>query len=141
MRFNISPPAIVHTRKNGPDRWARARGPFVSLPYHSSPHQLPHELHHVRQWWAITVISAILLASLHLFVPAVPYHVAGLSVGVFGALYFVSKSFRFWAEVGAYRVSAYVQPKRIGQFAKMLYGYNTGRTLAQCRKAIEGLHR
>lgn len=136
IKLSINPPAIIRIRsdKSG---WGKARGPYVSVPANHTPHLIPHELHHVKQWWATTAICGAVLGGLAHYLPSVPYEVAGLSVGVFGALYFTSKSFRFWAEVGAYRVSASVQTKRIGAFAKMLYEYNTGHTLAQCRKAIE----
>ena len=136
FRLSVNPPAIIRIRSDRGGK-GKARVLYVTLPVNHPPHLLPHELHHVKQWWVTTAVCGSVLGGLAHFVPAVPYEVAGLSVGVFGALYFTSKSFRFWAEVGAYRVSASVQPKRIGAFAKMLYEYNTGHTLAQCRKAIE----
>lgn len=135
MKFNLYPPAIIRIRKDiGGFGYARAF--YVSLPANTSPHQLPHELAHVRQFWALTAISASALYIVHLYF-ALPIEIMALSIGVHGGLHAVSKGYRFWAEAEAYRVSAKTSPQRIEEFAQMLYAYNTGRTLEQCRAAIK----
>jgi len=136
MQFSINPPAIIRIRSDT-DGYGSARGPYVSLPANTSSHQLPHELIHVKQWWAATIISAVLLASIHLVFPSVPYSVAAASIVVHGGLYTLSKRYRFWAEAEAYRASVKATPARREAFVKMLHGYNTGKTLAQCRAALK----
>ena len=139
MRVNLYPPAVIRIRKDS-GGFGYARGPYVSLPVDHSAHQLPHELHHVKQWWMVTLLSAVALYALQYYVAFLPLEVIGLSVGVMGMLTRLSKTFRFATEASAYRVSTKVSPDRIDQFAKMLYDYNTGRTLEQCRAAL-GLDR
>ena len=59
IRLTIRPPAIIHVRAKGAaDKWGKTRGPFVSLPHGYPEHQFHHELHHVKQWWAVTLGSA-----------------------------------------------------------------------------------
>ena len=135
MKLNINPPAIIRIRKDN-GGYGYARGPYVSLPVDTTPHQLPHELTHVKQWWMLTCISAAVIYVAQMYVAALPLEAMALSIGVHAGLYMVSKHYRFWAEAQAYRVSAKVSPERTEDFAKMLYAYNTGRTLEQCRKAI-----
>ena len=136
MKLSVNPPAIIRIRKdNGGYGYARAF--YVTLPANTSPHQLPHELIHVRQWWALTAASAILIYVAQIYVAALPIEAMALSIGTHSGLYMVSKSYRFWAEAQAYRVSAKTRPQRIEEFAKMLYAYKTGRTLEQCLAALK----
>ena len=139
MKFTLIPPAVISIRKDA-GGFGYARGPFVSLPVDTTPHQLPHELTHVKQWWALTAICAALLYVVQMYVVVVPLEAMALSVGVHGMLYALSKKYRFWAEVQAYRVSAKTSPERFEDFVKMLHNYDTGRTLEQCRKALTGKH-
>lgn len=136
MKFNLSPPAIIRIRKDD-GGYGYARAFYVTLPANTSPHQLPHELVHVHQWWALSLLSAVALFIGHLLFD-MPIEAMALSIGVHGGLYAVSKRYRFWAEVQAYRASAKTSPQRVEEFAKMLYAYNTGATLDQCRAAIKG---
>ena len=136
MKFPLNPPAIIRIRKDT-GGYGLARGPYVTLPADTTPHQLPHELTHVKQWWMLTAICAALLYVAQMYVPAVPMEAMALSVGVHGGLYALSKKYRFWAEVQAYRVSAKTSPERVEAFAKMLHNYDTGKTIDQCRAALK----
>ena len=135
MKFTLIPPAVIRIRKDT-GGWGYARGPYVSLPADTTPHQLPHELTHVKQWWALTAICAAVLYVAQMYVPAIPIEAMALSLGVHGALYALLKPYRFWAEVQAYRVFAKTSPDRAEDFADMLHSYDTGKTLAQCRAAL-----
>ena len=135
MKINLIPPAVIRIRKDAGGH-GYARGPYVSLPSNTTPHQLPHELTHVAQWWAMTAFCGALLYLAHAAVAAIPIEAMGLAVGVHGVLYFASKKYRFWAEVQAYRVSVETSPDRAEEFSKMLHNYDTGKTLAQCRDAL-----
>ena len=135
MKFNLIPPAIIRIRKDK-GGYALARGPYITLPADTTPHQLPHELIHVKQWWMLTAICAAALYVVQMYVPSVPMEAMGLSVGVHGGLYAGSKLYRFWAETQAYRMSLSVSPEREEDFAKMLNGYDTGRTLEECKQAL-----
>lgn len=136
ISFNIMPPAIIHVRKPSADRWGRARLFWVSVPHNHSPHQIPHELHHVGQFWQLTIVCAVIIAGVASQVPLISYWAVCLAGLPWALFYAKSKTFRFHAEVGAYRVSNKVQPHRTGEFVKMLRGYDTGRTLKECRAAI-----
>ena len=136
MQFNLIPPAIISIRRDT-GGYGLARGPYVTLPADTTPHQLPHELTHVKQWWALTAICAAALYVAQMYIIALPMEAMALSVGVHGALYALSKKYRFWAEVQAYRVSVETSPEREEDFAKMLNGYDTGKTLDQCRAALK----
>jgi len=135
MTFNLIPPAIISIRKDT-GGYGLARGPYVTLPADTTPHQLPHELTHVKQWWMLTVICAAALYVAQIYITALPMGAMALSIGVHGGLYALSKRYRFWAEVQAYRASVETSPERADDFAKMLHGYDTGKTLAQCRAAL-----
>ena len=134
MRFNLNPPAIIRIRKDN-GGYGFARMCYVTLPADTTPHQIKHELVHVRQWWAISLLAASALYIVHLYF-ALPIEIMALSIGTHSGLYVVSKGYRFWAEAEAYRVSAKTSPQRIEEFAQMLYAYNTGRTLDECRDAL-----
>lgn len=136
IKLNIMPPAIIRIRKDL-GGYGFARMFYVTLPANTTPHQLPHELVHVKQWWLVTVVFAAVLYVAQMYVTALPMGAMALSIGVHGGLHLLSKSYRFWAEAAAYRVSAKINPDRIEQFARMLYGYNTGRTMDQCRAALK----
>jgi hypothetical protein len=136
MKFTWTPLAIIRTRKDT-GGYGLARGPYVTLPADSTPHQLPHELIHVKQWWDLTVACAAALYVLQLYITALPLGVVALSIGVHGAFYALSKKYRFWAEAQAYRVSVETSPERFEDFAKMLQNYDTGKTLDQCRAALK----
>tara|TARA_R110000772_G_scaffold138467_4_gene247433 strand:- start:724 stop:1182 length:459 start_codon:yes stop_codon:yes gene_type:complete len=135
MQFNLIPPAAIRIRRDV-GGWGYARGPYVSLSADTTPHQLPHELTHVAQWWAVTAFCAALLWLAQVAFPSVPLEAMALSIGVHGGLYALSKRYRFWAEVQAYRVSVETSPERAEDFVKMLHNYDTGKTLAQCRAAL-----
>lgn len=136
MQFNLIPPAIISIRKDT-GGYGLARGPYVTLPADTTPHQLPHELTHVAQFWAMTAFCGALLWLASVAVAVLPTEAMALAVGVHGALYFASKRYRFLAEVQAYRVSVETSPDRAEEFAKMLHNYDTGKTLAQCRAALK----
>ena len=135
MQYILVPPAVIRIRKDT-GGWGYARGAYVSLPADTTPHQLPHELTHVAQWWAMTALCSALLWLAQAAFPAIPVEVMALSIGVHGGLYTLSKRYRFLAEVQAYRVSVETSPERAEDFAKMLHNYDTGKTLAQCREAL-----
>lgn len=134
MKLHLFPPALIFRHGS---KWGRARGPLVWLAHDDAPHQLPHELVHVWQWWIITALTAAVLAGVAHVVPALPYGVTGLSIGVTGALTALSPAYRWWSEVQAYRVSYRASPERLDDFARMLFvEYSTGRTFEQCRAAL-----
>jgi len=58
MNFTLTPPAAISLRKDA-SGFGYARGPYVSLPVDTTPHQLPYELTHVKQWWALTCRKAL----------------------------------------------------------------------------------
>jgi hypothetical protein len=136
MKFTWKPLAIIRKREDT-GGYGLARGPYVTLPADSTPHQLPHELTHVKQWWGLTVACAAALYVLQLYITALPLGVVALSIGVHGVLYALSKKYRFWAEVQAYRVSVETSPERFEDFTKMLHNYDTGKTLDQCRSELK----
>jgi hypothetical protein len=131
-------PAIVFRRAASAGRvHGKALGPVVILPHDAPPHLVAHELQHVRQWWVAMLASAAVLAAVAHIVPAVPYGVVALSVGVHGALYRLA-AFRFRVEAAAYAASARVAPDQIKLFARALASeHGTGRSVADCREEIQ----
>lgn len=135
MKFHLNPPAISFNRETP---WARQIGPFVKIPIPNSDHQLEHELVHVRQWWIITILSALVIYGITYITPNISLFALGLAPGVMGILTGVSAEFRFWSEAQAYSKSVKVSPHRFEEFAKMLYiEYGIGRSLDDCREAIK----
>ena len=111
----------------------------VLLPLGYPPKMLVHELHHVKQWWFITVAAAVLLFTVATVIPFISYYVMALSAGPYAALYRFSASFRFRAEAAAYAASFTGEPNELDDYAAALAStyYSTGRTIAEARDAIE----
>lgn len=136
IRAQAWPPAIVYIRDPGDRRWAKQRGPFIAVPYAPSAAIMAHESHHVAQWWAITLAAGAALAALAVGVPAVPLAVVGVAPGVMG-LCMLIPAFRFAAEARAYAAGARIAPELLDVYARALAtGYDTGRSLDECRAAI-----
>tara|TARA_R110000782_G_scaffold218427_1_gene305827 strand:- start:35628 stop:36071 length:444 start_codon:yes stop_codon:yes gene_type:complete len=137
MKFRLSPLAVIaEIRPKG------ATGGTVMfvvlLPPSYPPQMLAHELHHVKQWWAFTLASAVIVSALATAFPIVSYAAAFLSVGVFGVLYRFIPAFRFKAEAAAYAASYEDGEGEILDYARALSSplYATGRTLHESRDAI-----
>jgi hypothetical protein len=131
-------PALIFNRPASAGKvHGKSIGPVVILPYDAPPHLRAHELKHVRQWWLATILSAFVLAAVSYAVPPLPYHIIGLSIGVYGALYRLAW-FRFRIEAAAYAVSAQIAPTEKKRFARALAAeYGTGRSAADATSAID----
>jgi hypothetical protein len=137
MKFNLLPPAVV--LENRPTGSKGGTTMFVvMLPDGFPPKMLDHELHHVKQWWFITITAAVLLFGLATAVPVISYYVMALSAGVMGALYRFSADFRFRSEAAAYAATYTNEPNELRDYAQALSSplYSTGRTLEECSAAI-----
>jgi hypothetical protein len=137
MMFRLSPPAVIFERlprgTNG-----KSSAFVVMLPHGYPAKMLVHELHHVKQWWFITLVSAAIVFAVATMVPFVSYYAMFLSVGVMGLLYRFSAGFRFKAEAAAYAAGFTNEPDELSDYAKALSSslYSTGRTLKESRGAI-----
>jgi hypothetical protein len=137
MRTHLSPPALIFE-----NRPAGAKGGstmfVVMLPDPVPAKMLEHELHHVKQWWVVTLCAAVLLFALATVVPLVSYYVMALSIGAYGALYRFSAAFRFRVEAAAYAATYTAEPDELTKYAATLASslYSTGKTVKECRGAI-----
>tara|TARA_R110000772_G_scaffold31234_3_gene77199 strand:- start:2187 stop:2630 length:444 start_codon:yes stop_codon:yes gene_type:complete len=137
MKVNLNPPALIFE-----NRPAGAKGGstmfVVMLPDPVPAKMLGHELHHVKQWWVLTLCAAVLLFALATVVPLVSYYVTALSIGAYGALYRFSAAFRFRVEAAAYAATYTADPNELTEYATTLASslYSTGKTVKECRGAI-----
>jgi hypothetical protein len=135
--FRLSPPAVVFERL--PRGTTGKSAAFVVMLPHGYPQKmLVHELHHVKQWWFITLVSAASVFVVATMVPVVSHYAMFLSVGVMGLLYRFSAGFRFRSEAAAYAAGFTNDPDELSDYAKALSSslYSTGRTLKESRGAI-----
>lgn len=120
LKLNAMPPAIIiktefSMKKRNRIGWAI--GPLAAIhPEHiSDSGLLAHELYHVSQWWATTVVVfivgfvlALILDLIHLPLSSdLTYTLLGLGIAAVLAmpiLYKLSDDFRLHTEVAAYRV-------------------------------------
>jgi hypothetical protein len=137
MKVSLSPPALIIERRPQASKGG-ARMCVVLLPQGYPPKMLQHELHHVKQWWVVTLCAAVLLFALATVAPLVSYYVLALSVGVYAALYRFSAEFRHRAEAAAYAVTYTGEPNELAEYAETLASslYSTGRTVKECRGAV-----
>ena len=138
MKVRLRPPAIIfENRQRGAT--GKSAAFVVMLPPDCPPKMLVHELHHVKQWWFIMGVAAVLLFTVAAVVPFVSYYAVFLSVGAMGAMYRFSASFRFRAEAAAYAASFTGEPNELDDYAAALSSplYSTGRTIAEARDAIK----
>ena len=137
MKIHTAPPALIFE-----NRPAGAKGGstmfVVMLPDPVPAKMLGHELHHVKQWWVVTIATAVLLFALATVVPLVSYYVMALSAGPYAALYRFSAAFRFRVEAAAYAATYTAEPDELTKYASALASslYSTGRTVKECRGAI-----
>jgi hypothetical protein len=137
MKVSLSPPALIfQNRPEGAKGGSRMC--VVLLPLGYPPKMLVHELHHVKQWWFITIAAAVLLFTVATVVPFVSYYAVFLSVGAMGAAYRFSASFRFKSEAAAYAAGFTGEANELNDTAATLAStyYSTGRTLEESRDAI-----
>ncbi|MGQ0710350.1 MAG: hypothetical protein ACT4NV_11440 [Rhodoferax sp.] len=78
-----------------------ARGPLVCIrtEYRTDQGIHAHELEHVRQWWTLGLLAAVIIAAL----PSAA-HFAPLGLVAHSLAYALWPRYRLWAEVQAYRV-------------------------------------
>tara|TARA_R110000824_G_scaffold93709_2_gene226590 strand:+ start:26273 stop:26716 length:444 start_codon:yes stop_codon:yes gene_type:complete len=137
VKVSLSPPALIfQNRPEGAKGGARMC--VVLLPQGYPPKMLQHELHHVKQWWVVTLCAAVLLFALATVAPLVSYYVLALSAGVYAALYRFSAEFRHRAEAAAYAVTYTGEPNELAEYAETLASSlsSTGRTVKECRGAV-----
>lgn len=80
MKLRLFPPHIVRTVDEiKGSSWGRARAMFITLEKSAPDYVYQHELAHVKQWY--------------------------ITLGLHGILYRISKRYRLWSEVQAYKVS------------------------------------
>jgi hypothetical protein len=109
----------------------------VLLPQSASQGLVEHENEHVKQWWVVTALSALVLAVLAFFIPVLPFGIVLASPGVMGILILICKPFKFYIEASAYAVSARYHPERLERYALLLYEhYDTNRSYEDCAQAI-----
>ena len=137
MKAQTRPPAVIFERR--PRGTVGKSAAFVVMLPHDYPAKmLIHELHHVKQWWAVTLFSAAVIFALANFAPFVSYYAMFLSVGVMGAFYRFSAWFRFKAEASAYAAGFTNDPNELDKYAKVLSSslYSTGKTFDECKRVI-----
>jgi hypothetical protein len=137
VKARLVPPALIFERRPR-GTTGKSAAFVVMLPHDYPPKMLVHELHHVKQWWAVTLISAAIVFYLATVLPFVSYYALFLSVGMMGALYRFSAWFRFRAEAAAYSASFTGQPGELDSYANALSSslYSTGKSLGECKRAI-----
>tara|TARA_R110000796_G_scaffold35622_4_gene91426 strand:- start:14897 stop:15340 length:444 start_codon:yes stop_codon:yes gene_type:complete len=137
MKTHLNPPALIFENRPAGSKGGSTMF-VVMLPDPVPAKMLQHELHHVKQWWVVTIAAAVLLFALATVVPLVSYYVMALSVGVMGALYRFSAAFRFRAEAAAYAATYTADPNELAKYANTLAAplYSTGRSVNECRGAI-----
>ena len=137
MKASLRPPALIFERRPR-GTTGKSAAFIVMLPHDYPAKMLVHELHHVKQWWFITLVSAAIVFVVATMVPFVSYYAMFLSVGVMGVLYRFSAWFRFRAEAAAYAAGFTNEPDELSDYAKALASslYSTGRTLKESRGAI-----
>jgi hypothetical protein len=137
VKVNLNPPALILERRPQGSKGG-ARMCVVPLPQGYPPKMLQHELHHVKQWWAVTLCAAVILFALATVAPLVSYYALFLSIGVYAALYHFSAEFRHRAEAAAYAVTYTGEPNELTEYAETLASslYSTGRTVKECRGAV-----
>jgi hypothetical protein len=137
MKAQTRPPALIfQNRPLGAKGGSRMC--LVLLPLGYPQKMLVHELHHVKQWWLITLFAAVLLFALAAVVPLVSYYVIALSVWPYAAMYHLSAAFRFRVEAAAYAAGFTSEPNEQDQYANALSSslYSTGKTFDECKRAI-----
>lgn len=105
---------------------------FIRPSYRGDEGLYQHELTHVKQWWCITIVSALLLGAMYM--PA-----AGVSIGVYGMLYQWVPRFRLWAEAQAFkRQLKYYDDDRSNKFAGFIArNYNLEVTHEQAQDLLK----
>jgi hypothetical protein len=137
MKAQARPPALIFERRPR-GTTGKSTAFVVMLPHDYPPKMLVHELHHVKQWWAVAILSAAVIFALASFAPLVSHYALFLSVGVMGALYRFAAWFRFRAEASAYAAGFANEPNELDQYANALSSslYSTGKTFDECKRAI-----
>ena len=137
MKAQTRPPAVIFERRPR-GTTGKSAAFVVMLPHNYPAKMLTHELHHVKQWWTVTILSAAVIFAFASFVPLVSYYAMFLSVGVMGALYRFAAWFRFIAEASAYAAGFTDEPNELGEYANALSSslYSTGKTFDECKRAI-----
>tara|TARA_R110000782_G_scaffold269212_1_gene366881 strand:+ start:991 stop:1434 length:444 start_codon:yes stop_codon:yes gene_type:complete len=137
MKAQTRPPAVIFERRPR-GTTGKSAAFVVMLPHNYPAKMLTHELHHVKQWWTVTILSATVIFALASFAPFISYYAMFLSVGVMGALYRFAAWFRFRAEASAYAAGFTDEPNELGEYANALSSslYSTGKTFDECKRAI-----
>lgn len=101
-----------------------------------------HEYEHVRQWWVVTILSAMLISTMLYFynVPLSQYLLAlSASVSLYGLMYTVLRPFRMYCEASAYakQVKEDKSDLDLMAFRLNLPMYKLNSTQEKCKAEIE----
>ena len=97
---------IIYTRALPGNAVARSKGPVIWMldSMRGNEAVLQHELTHVKQWAALSLLGVVWAAGCYRFGFMQYAHFGILSLALHQALYTILPLYRQWAEVQAYRV-------------------------------------
>jgi beta-lactamase regulating signal transducer with metallopeptidase domain len=115
MKFNLFPPALIFYTDKLPNNIGGRANAFViriKEKYINDKGILAHELCHVKQWYFTLMFHPL--------------------------LYLISKKYRLWSEVQAYKKQLKYNPEKIQKYAYFIAtGYKLNITVSEALKLLE----
>lgn len=135
-------PITFYVKSLPPNTGGEARGPVIRIleKYRTDRGIYEHELVHVKQWAALSLLGLLWLAGCYHFGYMQWANLAPLAMAIHPLLYMYLPAYKLWAEVQAYREQAkhYPDDRRplFAEFIATAYGLNI--TQAQALQKLRG---